>query len=55
MRVYDFGRTRAIIHLIRRADLQSKGVESGSMTDGEILRELVFLILHPVPLSAITG
>ncbi|RYU83372.1 DNA polymerase III subunit delta [Hymenobacter persicinus] len=55
MRVYDFGRTRAIIHLIRRADLQSKGVESGSMTDGEILRELVFLILHPVPLSAIAG
>ncbi|SHJ54530.1 DNA polymerase III, delta subunit [Hymenobacter daecheongensis DSM 21074] len=55
MRVYDFGRTRAIIHLIRRADLQSKGVESGSMTDGEILRELVFLILHPVPLSAIVG
>ncbi|UOQ70844.1 DNA polymerase III subunit delta [Hymenobacter cellulosilyticus] len=55
LRVYDFGRTRDIIHLLRRADLQSKGVESGSMSDGEILRELVFLILHPVPLSAVTG
>ncbi|MCC2544890.1 DNA polymerase III subunit delta [Hymenobacter sp. BT175] len=53
LRGYSLQRTRDIIHLIRRADLQSKGIESGSMTDGEILRELVFLILHPVPLSAV--
>ncbi|MBC6989992.1 DNA polymerase III subunit delta [Hymenobacter sp. BT491] len=53
LRVYNFPRTRDIIHLIRRADLQSKGIESGSMTEGEILRELVFLILHPVPLSVL--
>jgi DNA polymerase-3 subunit delta len=55
MRNYSFQRTRDIIHLLRRADAQSKGIESGSMTEGEILRELVFLILHPVPLSAIAG
>jgi len=54
-RNYSPERTRDIIHLIRRADLQSKGIESGSMTEGEILRELVFLILHPVPLSAVAG
>jgi DNA polymerase-3 subunit delta len=55
MRNYSFPRTRDIIHLLRRADAQSKGIESGSMTEGEILRELVFLILHPVPLSAVVG
>jgi DNA polymerase-3 subunit delta len=47
MRNYSFQRTRDIIHLLRRADAQSKGIDSGSMTEGEILRELVFLILHP--------
>jgi DNA polymerase-3 subunit delta len=55
IRNYSFQRTRDIIHLLRRADAQSKGIESGSMTEGEILRELVFLILHPIPLSAIVG
>ncbi|AIZ63932.1 DNA polymerase III subunit delta [Hymenobacter sp. DG25B] len=53
LKAFSFERTRDIVHLIRRADLQSKGIESGSMTDGEILRELIFLILHPVPLHAI--
>lgn len=53
LKVFSFERTRDIVHLIRRADLQTKGIESGSMTDGEILRELIFLILHPVPLHAI--
>ncbi|MEJ7660262.1 MAG: hypothetical protein WKG07_11895 [Hymenobacter sp.] len=38
-----------LIHLIRRADAQSKGIESGSMDEAEILRELVWLILHNVP------
>ncbi|GAB3293217.1 DNA polymerase III subunit delta [Hymenobacter tenuis] len=55
LKVFDFQRTRDIVHLIRRADAQSKGIDSGSMTDGEILRELVWLILHPVPLHAVVG
>ncbi|MBT2558450.1 DNA polymerase III subunit delta [Hymenobacter sp. ISL-91] len=55
LKVFDFGRCRDIVHLIRRADAQSKGIESGSMSDGEILRELVWLVLHPVPLHAVTG
>ncbi|MDO7886356.1 DNA polymerase III subunit delta [Hymenobacter cheonanensis] len=46
-------RTIDLIHLIRRADAQSKGIESGSMDEGEILRELVWLILHPVPVAAV--
>ncbi|KAA9339828.1 DNA polymerase III subunit delta [Hymenobacter busanensis] len=55
-RVFNYQRTRDIIRLIRRADLQSKGVDSGSMEDGEILQELVFMILHPqVPVAAVLG
>lgn len=53
LKVFDFHRTRDIVHLIRRADAQSKGIDSGSMTDGEILRELIWLIIHPVPLHAV--
>ena len=49
LRAYPVERVVGIIHLIRRADAQSKGIESGSMDDGEILRELVWLILHNVP------
>ena len=55
LKVFDFHRTRDIVHLVRRADAQSKGIDSGSMTDGEILRELIWLILHPVPLHAVVG
>lgn len=35
-----------IIHALRVADLQAKGVEAGSMGEGDILRELVYKILH---------
>ena len=31
---------------IRNADAKSKGVKNSSMSDGDILRELVFKILH---------
>lgn len=55
LKVFSFERTRDIVHLVRRADAQSKGIDSGSMTDGEILRELVWLILHHVPLHAVVG
>ena len=49
LRVYPAERVVGLIHNIRRADAQSKGIESGSMDDAEILRELVWLILHNVP------
>jgi DNA polymerase-3 subunit delta len=49
MRVFPPERVIGLIHSIRRADAQSKGIESGSMDDAEILRELVWLILHNVP------
>ncbi len=48
LRTYNYYRTTQIIHFIRVADLQSKGIEGGNMTDGEIMRELIFKILHPV-------
>ncbi|UII31535.1 DNA polymerase III subunit delta [Fulvivirga ulvae] len=34
------------IHFIRQADLKSKGVDNISATDGQILKELVFKLLH---------
>ena len=51
LKTYPAARVVDIIHLIRRADAQSKGIESGSMDEGEILRELVWLILHPIPVG----
>ena len=34
------------IHFLREADLRSKGVDSGGITDGQILKELVFKLMH---------
>lgn len=46
MRNYPFGKVTHIIHYLRQADLQCKGVEAGHISEGDILRELVFKILH---------
>jgi len=35
-----------IISLIREFDLKSKGVDSGSASDGELMKELIYKILH---------
>jgi DNA polymerase-3 subunit delta len=35
-----------IIHFLREADLRSKGIDSGEMTEGQILKELTYKILH---------
>lgn len=43
---YPLPKTIQCIHALRQADLQSKGVESGSMLESDILKELVFRILH---------
>ncbi|MBJ6117924.1 DNA polymerase III subunit delta [Pontibacter sp. BT310] len=49
MRVYPIARVVDIIHYIREADLQSKGISGGDMSEADTLRELMFKILHPVP------
>ncbi|MDX5438394.1 MAG: DNA polymerase III subunit delta, partial [Pontibacter sp.] len=49
MRVFPLQRCADIIHYIRVADLQVKGITGGDMSDADILRELIFKVLHPVP------
>ncbi|WP_026464493.1 DNA polymerase III subunit delta [Adhaeribacter aquaticus] len=49
MRIYNYARTVQNIHFLRIADLQSKGIEGGNLSEGDILKELVFKILHPIP------
>jgi DNA polymerase-3 subunit delta len=46
LRQYSLPKTIQCIEYLRQADLQSKGVDSGSMNEGDILQELVFKILH---------
>ncbi len=45
-RNYNTGKTLQIIGDLRRADAQSKGFGNASANDAEILKELVFRILH---------
>lgn len=44
--VYPFGKLRLIMDSLRTADLQSKGFESPSLSDKEILNELLFKIVN---------
>jgi DNA polymerase-3 subunit delta len=44
---YSLGKLASCIGYLYEADLRSKGVRnSGTVTDGEILKELVFKIIH---------
>jgi len=43
---YPFRRIRAIIALLREYDLRLKGINNGSTGESELLRELVFKIMH---------
>jgi DNA polymerase III subunit delta len=45
-RNYDIRKTVQVIGLLREYDMKSKGVDSGNAEDGELLKELVFKILH---------
>lgn len=45
-RSYPISKTVAIIALLREYDLRAKGVDNGSAGDGELMRELIFRILH---------
>jgi DNA polymerase-3 subunit delta len=46
LRRYDRQKLTMGISLLRQADLQLKGVNSGSATPGQIFRELVYRIMH---------
>lgn len=39
-------KTKQIISLLRKYDLKSKGVDNASISGGELLKELIFQILH---------
>lgn len=43
---YSFSKTRNIISLLREYDLKSKGIGNVSTPDGELLKEMVYKILH---------
>jgi DNA polymerase III subunit delta len=45
-RNYNVGKLKAIFSYLRDYDLKSKGVDSGSATEGELLKEMIFKILH---------
>jgi DNA polymerase-3 subunit delta len=34
------------ISILREADLKSKGVDSGDMSDADLLKEMVFKLMH---------
>ncbi|MGC4022941.1 MAG: hypothetical protein QM734_13860 [Cyclobacteriaceae bacterium] len=42
---YSSGKALEIISLLREADLKLKGVNSGSKSEGQILKELVFKLM----------
>ena len=46
VRNYPVNKVVDIISALRQADNHSKGIEAGSLNDGEILKQLVFRILH---------
>lgn len=45
-RVYDIRSTVVILGILREYDLKSKGVGAGSATESELLRELIYKIMH---------
>jgi DNA polymerase-3 subunit delta len=45
-RNYPLGKVVGVIRDLRHADLQSKGVNAANLPDGQILKELIFKIMH---------
>ncbi|MBA3971374.1 MAG: DNA polymerase III subunit delta [Bacteroidetes bacterium] len=43
---YSVGKLKSIFSYLREYDMKSKGVDRGSATEGELLKELVFKIMH---------
>lgn len=46
MRNYNAMKTMLIIGKLRETDARLKGIEKGNITDGDLMRELLFFILH---------
>ncbi len=44
--IYDIRKVRGIFRLLREFDQKAKGVESATMNDGELMKELAFKIMH---------
>ncbi len=49
LRYYTVPKLAEIIKALREADLKSKGITGGDISEGDILREVIYKILHPVP------
>ncbi|MBO0930549.1 DNA polymerase III subunit delta [Fibrella aquatilis] len=45
-RTFPLVKVADIIHAIRRADAQAKGIDTATLSEGDILKELLFAILH---------
>jgi DNA polymerase III subunit delta len=45
-RLYDIRKSVAVVSYLREYDLKSKGVGSAAVSDGELLKELIYKILH---------
>jgi len=43
---YDLSKLKRIFGYLRDYDIKSKGIDRGSASDGELLKEMVFKILH---------
>jgi DNA polymerase-3 subunit delta len=46
MKNYTARKTMEVIAKLRETDTKLKGIEKGSASDGEIMKELIFFILH---------
>ena len=46
MRVYSAMKTMQIIDKLRETDGKLKGIRKGNLSDGDIMRELIYFILH---------
>lgn len=43
---YNYKKTKQIISLLKKYDLKSKGIDNASVSDGELMKELIYQILH---------
>jgi DNA polymerase-3 subunit delta len=44
--LYPIGQLMKVIHALNIADQKSKGIEAGSISEGEIYKDLIFNILN---------
>jgi DNA polymerase III subunit delta len=43
---YNTGKLKTVFALLKECDLRSKGIDNSSIGGGELMRELIFKILH---------